>query len=208
MPAAARTLEIVWQQDPTAYVFARAGDGTLSAEGLHAGTPAAADLSVARRVDARRVGVRELVSLAAAPPKGLEPGGSARAVFAIVELAHRSVSEGLVHPYLDHGDGGWHAFWGATLDSTVQASLAEIAAALPAVAADAFAGDREATVQDLYPVVVDQIARDRLRAGRVSFVGRPYSEVDLLMIASAFERVTQVRKAPRFLAHAEEAQHS
>ena len=172
MPAAARTLEIVWQQDPTAYVFARAGDGTLSAEGLHAGTPAAADLSVARRVDARRVGVRELVSLAAAPPKGLEPGGSARAVFAIVELAHRSVSEGLVHPYLDHGDGGWHAFWGATLDATVQATLAEIAAALPAVAADAFAGDREATVQDLYPVVVDQIARDRLRAGRVSFVGR------------------------------------
>jgi hypothetical protein len=172
MPAAARTLEIVWQQDPTAYVFARAGDGTLSAEGLHAGTPAAADLSVARRVDARRVGVRELVSLAAAPPTGLEPGGSARAVFAIVELAHRSVSEGLVHPYLDHGDGGWHAFWGATLDATVQATLAEIAAALPAVAADAFAGDREATVQDLYPVVVDQIARDRLRAGRVSFVGR------------------------------------
>jgi len=172
MPAAARTLEIVWQQDPTAYVFARAGDGTLSAEGLHAGTPAAADLSVARRVDARRVGMRELVSLAAAPPKGLEPGGSARAVFAIVELAHRSVSEGLVHPYLDHGDGGWHAFWGATLDATVQATLAEIAAALPAVAADAFAGDREATVQDLYPVVVDQIARDRLRAGRVSFVGR------------------------------------
>jgi len=42
----------------------------------------------------------------------------------------------------------------------------------------------------------------------VSFVGRPYSEVDLLMIASAFERVTQVRKAPRFLAHAEEAQPS
>jgi amidase len=39
----------------------------------------------------------------------------------------------------------------------------------------------------------------------VSFVGKPYSEVDLLMIASAFERATQVRKAPRFLAHAEEA---
>jgi hypothetical protein len=172
MPAAARTLEIVWQQDPTAYVFARSGDGTISADDLHAGTPAAADLSVAGRVDARRVGVRELVALAAAPPKGLEPGGSARAVFAIVELAHRSVSEGLVHPYLDHGDGGWHAFWGATLDAAVQATLAEIAAALPAVAADAFAGDREATVQDLYPVVVDQIARDRLRAGRVSLVGR------------------------------------
>ena len=54
----------------------------------------------------------------------------------------------------------------------VQASLAEIAAALPPVAADAFDGDRDAMVHDLYPVVVDQIARDRLRADRVSLVGR------------------------------------
>ena len=42
----------------------------------------------------------------------------------------------------------------------------------------------------------------------VSFVGPAYSEVNLLMIASAFERLTQVRKAPRFLAHAEEARPS
>ena len=40
----------------------------------------------------------------------------------------------------------------------------------------------------------------------VSFVGPAYSEVNLLMIASAFERATQARKAPRFLARAEEAQ--
>jgi hypothetical protein len=170
MSAAERTLEIVWQQDPTAYVFGRAADGTLSAEGLSVGTHASADLTLARDVDARRVGVRDLVALAADPPAGFEPGGSARAVFAIVELAHRSVAEGLVHPYLDHGDGGWHAFWGATLDSAVQASLAEIAAALPPIAADAFEGDRDAAARDLYPVVVDQIARDRLRADRVSLV--------------------------------------
>ncbi|MDX6400390.1 MAG: hypothetical protein QOF27_996, partial [Gaiellaceae bacterium] len=96
-----RTLEIVWQQDPTAYVFVRAGDGMLSADGLTLGTPTSADLTLARGIDARRVGVRDLVTLAANPPAGLEPGGSARAVFAIVELAHRSVAEGLVHPYLD-----------------------------------------------------------------------------------------------------------
>jgi hypothetical protein len=170
MSAPPRTLEIVWQQDPTAYVFGRAVDGTLSAEGLRVGTHASADLTLAPGVDARRVGVRDLVALAADPPPGLEPGGSARAVFAIIELAHRSVAEGLVHPYLDHGDGGWHAFWGATLDSAVQASLAEIAAALPPIAADAFEGDRDAAARDLYPVVVDQIARDRLRADRVSLV--------------------------------------
>ncbi len=170
MSSPARTLEIVWQQDPTAYAFVRAGDGTLSVDGLSVGSRTSADLTLARGIDARRVGVRDLVALAADPPAGLEPGGSARAVFAIVELAHRSVAEGLVHPYLDHGDGGWHAFWGATLDTTVQASLAEIAAALPPIAADAFDGDRDATVHDLYPVVVDQIARDRLRADRVSLV--------------------------------------
>ena len=172
MSAAERTLEIVWQQDPTAYVFARAENGTLAADGLTVGTPASADLTLARGIEARRVGVRDLVALAADPPARIELGGSARAVFAIVELAHRSVAEGLVHPYLDEGDGAWHAFWGATLDSTVQASLAEIAAALPPIAADAFDGDRDTMVHDLYPVVVDQIARDRLRADHVTLVAR------------------------------------
>ena len=172
MSAAERTLEIVWQQDPTAYAFARSSDGSLDADGLGIGTPAAADLALARGIAARRISVQDLLALAADPPADLEPGGSARAVFAIVDLAHRSVAEGLVHPYLDHGDGGWHAFWGATLDASVQAVLAEIAAALPPVAADAFDGDRDTMVHDLYPVVVDQIARDRLRADRVSLVGR------------------------------------
>ena len=128
-----------------------------------------------RHVEARRVDHRELLRLAAAPP-ALEPGGSARVAFAVAELAHRSVAEGLVHPYLDEDDGTWNAFWGATLDASVTAQLTQLAAALPPAAADAFGGDREETVHDLYPVLVDRIARDRLRAARVRLVrprGRP-----------------------------------
>ena len=137
-------------------------------ESLRAGMSAIADLPLAGRgIAARRLDPGQLVALADAPPDGLELGASARAIFAVVELAQRSVYEGLVHPFLDHGDGWWHAFWGATLDEGVQSALTAIAAALPPVGAGAFAGDREATVDDLYPVLVDQIARDRLRAERV-----------------------------------------
>ena len=138
-------LELVWQQDATASLFTRDSDGSVSA--------------------ARSLDVRELIRLAETAPD--DAGGSAAAVFAVVELAHRSVSEGLVHPYLEHDAGSWHAFWGATLDESVQATLDEIAPALPEAAAAAFDGDRDATVRDLYPVLVDQIARDRLHEGRV-----------------------------------------
>jgi hypothetical protein len=138
-------LELVWQQDATASTFTRDPDGAVSA--------------------ARSLDVRELIRLAEIAPA--DAGGSAAAVFAVVELAHRSVSEGLVHPYLEHAGGSWHAFWGATLDERVQATLDELAVALPEAAAAAFGGDRDATVRDLYPVLVDQIARDRLREGRV-----------------------------------------
>jgi hypothetical protein len=78
-------LEIIWQQDATAQVFTRDTDDTRTGE---------------RQIDAA-----ELVHLAAAPPDGLELGGSARTTFAIVELAHRGVAEGLVHPYLEHENG-------------------------------------------------------------------------------------------------------
>ena len=166
--AALPTLEIVWQDDATAIVLTRVPDGALSAGDLRAGMSAIADLPLAGRgIAARRLDPAQLVALAAAPPAGLELGASAQAIFAVVELAQRSVAEGLVHPFLDHGDGWWHAFWGATLDEGVQSALTAIAAALPPVGAGAFAGDREATVHDLYPVLVDQIARDRLRADRV-----------------------------------------
>ena len=141
------TLEIIWQQDATAHVFTRGPDDSRTGE---------------RRIDAA-----ELVRFADAPPDGLELGGSARTTFAIVELAHRGVAEGLVHPYLEHADGAWHAHWGSTLDATVQKALTRIAAALPEVCAAPFDGDRDAAVHDLYPVLVDQIARDRLRADSV-----------------------------------------
>jgi hypothetical protein len=145
-------LELIWQEDATARVFTRDDDGSEAGE---------------RRIDAA-----ELLRLADAPPEGLELGGSARTAFAIVELAHRGVAEGLVHPYLEHADGAWHAFWGATLDATVHKALSQIAAALPAVCAAPFDGDREAAVHDLYPVLVDRIARDRLLADRVRLTGR------------------------------------
>jgi hypothetical protein len=163
-----RTLEIVWQQDATAILFVRGADGALSTGDLELGKPAVAKLAVAGdSFPARRLDVPQLIRLADDPPAEPAAGGSARVIFALVELALRSVAEGLVHPDLDHGGGWWHAFWGATLDQSVQSTLTEIAAALPAVSADAFDGDREATVHDLYPVLVDQIARDRLRADGV-----------------------------------------
>ena len=54
----------------------------------------------------------------------------------------------------------------------MQEALDTIAAALPAVCADAFDGDRDALVQDLYACAVDQIARDRLRAAGVRLGNR------------------------------------
>jgi SNF2-related domain/SNF2 Helicase protein/Helicase conserved C-terminal domain len=184
--AAASTLEILWQQDASAYVFRRSPGGELSAEALPLGKPAVADLAlVGTGVEARRVEVVELIRLAETRPAGLEPGDSAAAVFAIVKLAQRSLAEGLVHPTLTYDDGEWSAFWGATLDTTVQAALGEIAAAMPPVSAGAFDGDANATVLDLYPVVVDQLARDRLRAARVRLTSAaPYGRrgaVDLFL---------------------------
>lgn len=165
------TLEILWQQDSSASVFVRDPKGELSAGELRIGSPGIGNLPLAGHgVAIRKVDVRELIGLAAAPPEGLELGGSAQAIFAVVELAQRSVSEGLVHPHLDHGEGSWFAFWGATLDEHVAATLDQIAAALPPVAAGAFGGDADETVHDLYPVLVDQLARDRLRAAKVQLV--------------------------------------
>ena len=82
------TLEILWQQDVSATVFTRAPDGSLSAGGLLVGIPAVSDLAdLGQGATGRRVGLSELLALAADPPAGLEPGGSARATFAVLELA-------------------------------------------------------------------------------------------------------------------------
>src|SRR5438552_8868500 len=162
------TLELIWQEDASAYAFTRTPEGELSAANLSLGRPAVAEVALlGRELAVRRVEVAELIRLAAAPTTGFRLGESARAAFAIVELAHRSLGEGLVHPSLVHEDGSWSAFWGATLDGHVQATLSAIAAAMPPACAGAFDGDAQATVLDLYPVVVDQLARDRLREARV-----------------------------------------
>ncbi|HVA32270.1 MAG TPA: SNF2 helicase-associated domain-containing protein, partial [Gaiellaceae bacterium] len=158
------SLEVIWRS-AGAYAFARDGD-TFTDAGLQAGEPAIVYV-LEHELNARLLSVPELLELAAAPPPALELGDSARVLFALIELAQRSVSEGMVHPQLTRGGDAWYAFWGATLDDHIQRSLAEIAGALPLVGAEGFHNDRELTVGDLFPQLVDQIARDRLVAAGV-----------------------------------------
>src|SRR5207247_10111217 len=93
-------------------------------------------------IAARRITPAEVVELAVAPPAALALGDGARALCSLVELAQRSVSEGLVHPQLTQSGGRWFALWGAVLDERVQGSLERIAAALPSAAVAAFGGGR------------------------------------------------------------------
>jgi non-specific serine/threonine protein kinase len=180
------TLEILWQEDASAYVLVREPDGTLTSRGLQAGMPAVADLVHAGHgVGARRLELHELLELETGAPLALEPGGTARVVFAVLDVARRSVAAGLVHPHLEAADGRWHALWGATLDEHVVDELQTIAHATPAAAADAFEGDTRAFVHDLYACAVDELARRALREAHVS-------------LSSASARTTGV--AERFLA--------
>ena len=167
------TLEILWQQDVGATVVVRGHDGSLSAGGLDVGIPAVSDLAeLGHGATARRVGLSELIELASEPPAEIELGGTARATFAVIRLASRSVTEGLLHPQLQHGGRTWLAYWGATIDESVQQNLDAVAAALPAICADAFDGDPDALVHDLYACAVDQIARDRLGAAGIRLGNR------------------------------------
>ena len=167
------TLEILWQQDVGATVVVRGHDGSLSAGGLDVGIPAVSDLAeLGHGTTARRVGLSELIELASDPPARIELGGTARATFAVIQLASRSVTEGLLHPQLQHGGRTWLAYWGATIDESVQQTLDDVAAALPAVCAEAFDGDADALVHDLYACAVDQIARDRLGAAGIRLGNR------------------------------------
>ena len=180
------TLEVLWQPDASAYVFARSAEGELSAGHLHMGMPSVADLAhLGHAVAARKLSVGELIRLAETPPPaGVELGGSALATFAVVELAQGAVTEGLVHPQLEYDARHWFAFWAATLDEPVETALTQIAAALPAVCADAFDGDREAAVHDLYPYLVDHIARARLRRDNVRLqlrTGRARTAIELFL---------------------------
>jgi hypothetical protein len=161
------SLEVIWRT-AGAYAFARDGDAFADG-GLAIGEPATV-VVLEHEVPARLLTVPELIELADAPP-ALEVGDSARVLFALVELARRSVAEGMVHPSLTRGGNAWYAFWGATLDPHIEESLAEISAALPFVGAEGFHDDRDATVADLYPQLVDQIARGKLVAAGVKLGG-------------------------------------
>ncbi|HET7137704.1 MAG TPA: DEAD/DEAH box helicase [Gaiellaceae bacterium] len=146
-------LELVWHPEAVAFAFAR--DGAILGDD---------ELDVLDNTyRGRFLSVDELAAWAPDQPLA----DSASALLHVRELARRAVSEGLVFPQLAEIGGEWHAFWGATLEAKVEQALTAIAAAAPPVIADYFHGDRVATVNDLYPRLVDRIARDRLVAAGV-----------------------------------------
>jgi non-specific serine/threonine protein kinase len=166
-------LELLWQEDATALALVREPDGALSAAGLELGMPAVAEVGHAGHgVSARRLELDELLELAASAPGDIEPGGTALVLFAVLDVARRSVAAGLVHPHLEAADGRWHALWGATLDDFLVEELGAIAHAAPAMCADAFDGDVEAFVHDLYGCAVDELARRALREAGVELTTR------------------------------------
>ncbi len=146
------TLELIWQHDAP-YALTRSDDGVLTDDGLAVGSRTEIHVAGSHAV-ARRLSVADLTDLD--PDQAL--GQSARAVLALRDLARRTVSDGLVHPQLTRGGTSWYAFWGATLDEGLQDELDAIVAAAPPAAGE---------LDELYPQLVDQIARDRLLAAEV-----------------------------------------
>ena len=170
----ASLLELLWQDDATAYALARHDDGELSADGLEIGSPVDADLSLAPGpVPARLLELNDLLVLGDEPPSDIQLGPTAATVLAVVAAARRSVAAGLVHPHLQAADGRWHALWGATLDEHVRAELDDLADTAPRAAALAFGGDTETFVHDLYGCVVDELARRALRGADVRLTTTP-----------------------------------
>ena len=118
-PTQLPALEVVWLHDATVYAFVRSPDGTCGEGGLLVGESAELELEAAPApFRSRRFGITELIELADGPPGELALDDSARGAFALVTLARRTVSEGLVHPQLTRGGPSWFAFWGATLDDS------------------------------------------------------------------------------------------
>jgi SNF2 family DNA or RNA helicase len=154
-------LELVWHPEAVAFAFSRNG-----------GTTGDDELDVLEETyRGRFLSVDELASWQPDEPLA----DSARALLHVRELARRAVAEGLVFPQLAEIGGEWYAFWGATLESEIEQTLTSIAAAAPPVVADYFHGDRVAAVNDLYPRLVDRIARDRLVEGGVKLgSARPF----------------------------------
>lgn len=154
-------LEAIWH--PEALVFAFSRDGSFTGED---------ELDVLEETYSGRFLTVE--EFCAWEPEG-ELADSARALLHIRELARRAVSEGLVFPQLEEISGEWFAFWGAMLEEQIEQTLTAIAAASPPVIADYFHGDRLTTVHDLYPRLVDRIARSRLVEKGVSLgSSRPF----------------------------------
>jgi hypothetical protein len=154
-------LELVWHPDALAFAF--------SSDGSVAGDDELDVLGESYR--GRFLGLEELVAWEPVEPLA----DSARALLHVRELARRAVSEGLVFPQLAEIGGEYFAFWGATLETEIEATLTATAAAAPPVVADYFHGDRFAVVNDLYPRLVDRIARDRLVEAGVSLgSARPF----------------------------------
>ena len=154
-------LELVWHPDALAFAFSRDGatDGDDELDVL------------GDTYRGRFLTVEELTRWEPDEPLA----ASARALLHVRELARRAVSEGLVFPQVAEIGGAFFAFWGATLEAEVEATLTATAAAAPPVVADYFHGDRFAVVNDLYPRLVDRIARDRLVAAGVSLgAARPF----------------------------------
>ncbi len=154
-------LELVWHPDALAFAFSRNGE-----------PPGDDELDV--RGEVYRGRLMNVDELAAFDP-GEPLADSARALLHVRDLARRAVSEGLVFPQLADIGGEWLAFWGATLEAQIEQTLTATAAAAPAVIADYFHGDRLAVVNDLYPRLVDRIARDRLVASGMTLgSARPF----------------------------------
>ena len=169
------TLEILWQQDVSATVLARGADGSLSSGGLARRDPRRlrSRRSSGRVRRARRVGLTELIGLARRAAATSSSSAARRGRRSPCSSSpHARSRKGSSTRSSQHGGRTWLAYWGATIDEPIQEALDAIAAALPAVCADAFDGDRDALVHDLYACAVDQIARDRLRAAGVRLGNR------------------------------------
>ena len=161
----ASTLELLWQDDATAFAVLRDAGGELSSPPLETGIPSVADVARAGHgIAGRRLSLIDVLDLDTGE---LDLGDTARVVLAVVDRARRSVAEGLVHPHLEPSDGRWHALWGATLDEVVTDELDRIAAAVPAMCAEPFEGDRDGFVHDLYACAVDELARRAIRGAGV-----------------------------------------
>jgi hypothetical protein len=154
-------LELVWHPDALAFAFSRDGVATGGDE---------LDV-VGETYRGRFLTVAELAAWEPDEPLA----DSARALLHVRELARGAVAEGLVFPQLAEIGGEHFAFWGATLEARIESALTATAAAAPPVVADYFHGDRVAVVHDLYPRLVDRLARDRLVAAGVSLgAARPF----------------------------------